>query len=225
MAYSQLISTYLATGTHASRPATPNVASGVTCVYYETDTLNAFVWTGSAWVQINGSGAVVQISQQKLSATQATVSFTSIPGSYTDLIVAYTARGTNADNAGSFAVQCNGDTGANYDWGQMINNNGTQTDSVSSAQTSAVIGMRTGANAAAAQAASGEIVVPNYAGTTFYKTLLGTMHADQIAGGSGLQGGLRTASWHNTTAITSLAFTPDTGSFATGTVFTLWGRT
>lgn len=43
-------------GTHASRPATPSVPTGGTSIYYETDTTNTFAWSGSAWVQINGTG-------------------------------------------------------------------------------------------------------------------------------------------------------------------------
>lgn len=56
MATSTLITDYLGVGTHAARPATPNVPTGVTALYYETDTTNTFAWTGAAWVQINGAG-------------------------------------------------------------------------------------------------------------------------------------------------------------------------
>lgn len=53
---STLIKDYLGYGTHAARPATPPVASGVTAIYFETDTLTAFAWNGSAWQQISTSG-------------------------------------------------------------------------------------------------------------------------------------------------------------------------
>lgn len=62
MAYDQLMSSYVGRGTHAARPASPNVASGVAPIYYETDTTNTFVWTGSAWVQINGGGGSAALS-------------------------------------------------------------------------------------------------------------------------------------------------------------------
>lgn len=55
-AKSSLMIDYLGYGTHAARPATPNTGTGVTVIYYETDTGNTFAWTGSAWVQINGAG-------------------------------------------------------------------------------------------------------------------------------------------------------------------------
>lgn len=62
MAFDQVMSSYVGHGTHAARPASPNVASGVSPVYYETDTTNTFLWTGSAWTQINGGGGAATLS-------------------------------------------------------------------------------------------------------------------------------------------------------------------
>lgn len=56
MTSSTIITDYTGHGTHAARPATPNIPAGATALYYETDTTNTFVWTGSAWTQINGGG-------------------------------------------------------------------------------------------------------------------------------------------------------------------------
>jgi hypothetical protein len=53
MTASTSIFDYVGRGTHAARPATPNINSGGTAAYYETDTTNAFMWSGAAWVQIN----------------------------------------------------------------------------------------------------------------------------------------------------------------------------
>ena len=44
---------YFGSGTHAARPATPNIRAGETALYYETDTLLTFGWTGSAWLEVN----------------------------------------------------------------------------------------------------------------------------------------------------------------------------
>ena len=56
MTASALMVDYLGHGTHAARPVSPNVVAGVAPVYYEDDTLNTFIWDGSAWVQVNGGG-------------------------------------------------------------------------------------------------------------------------------------------------------------------------
>jgi hypothetical protein len=55
MASSALITDYLGSGTHAERPATPNIPATGTAFYYETDTTDTFGWTGSAWVQNLGT--------------------------------------------------------------------------------------------------------------------------------------------------------------------------
>lgn len=72
MTYSQIISTYLAYGTHASRPTTPNVASGVACLYYETDTGNTFLWTG-AWTQVDTSLHAVVTKSASYTITAADI--------------------------------------------------------------------------------------------------------------------------------------------------------
>jgi hypothetical protein len=56
MAASTAITDYVGVGLHSARPTTPNVPTGCTAIYYETDTTNVFAWSGTAWVQINGSG-------------------------------------------------------------------------------------------------------------------------------------------------------------------------
>lgn len=58
-ATSTLITDYMGVGLHSARPATPNVPTGCTALYYETDSTNTFAWSGSAWVQINGTGGPV----------------------------------------------------------------------------------------------------------------------------------------------------------------------
>jgi hypothetical protein len=57
MSSSTLVTDYVGRGTHAARPATPNVPAGSTAIYYETDTTNIFYWNGAAWVQFGTSSA------------------------------------------------------------------------------------------------------------------------------------------------------------------------
>jgi len=74
-ANSALITDYLGYGTHAARPAAPNIGTGVTAVYYETDTGNTFAWSGAAWVQLNAAGgagtAPYSMAQGRLTLTTA----------------------------------------------------------------------------------------------------------------------------------------------------------
>lgn len=63
MTSSSLVTDYVGRGTHANRPATPNLSAGATGIYYETDTTNTFVWNGSAWTTITASGSSGLYSQ------------------------------------------------------------------------------------------------------------------------------------------------------------------
>ena len=55
MASSTLITDYIGLGTHAARPATPNVPVTGSAFYFETDTDTVFVWTGSVWLALGGT--------------------------------------------------------------------------------------------------------------------------------------------------------------------------
>jgi hypothetical protein len=57
MTASTLITDYIGRGLAASRPATPNVPSGCTALYFSTDTLAFEYWDGSAWQPIGGGGS------------------------------------------------------------------------------------------------------------------------------------------------------------------------
>jgi hypothetical protein len=60
MTASTSIFDYIGRGTHANRPASPNINSGGSAIYYETDTGNhTFIWTGAAWTQIDGGAGTV----------------------------------------------------------------------------------------------------------------------------------------------------------------------
>lgn len=67
MTASTLITDYVGRGTHAARPVTPNIPTGATALYYETDTGVAFTWSGSVWVAVNAAVAVATIASSGLS--------------------------------------------------------------------------------------------------------------------------------------------------------------
>ncbi len=78
---------YVGRGTHAARPVTPNINSGGTALYYETDTTNSFIWSGSAWVQVNGVAGITTLA----SATDAAIT---TPAA-NDILVYVSSKWTN----------------------------------------------------------------------------------------------------------------------------------
>ena len=158
------------------------------------------------------------IASITLGATAASVTFSSIPSTYTDLIVTGQIIGAAQDN---LVLRFNSDTGSNYSHTTLWSNGSTVASlRRTNATYSYIIGeglLPTAANTFA----SISININNYANTTTNKTLLarsGTNNATypEIS--------LLTGLWRSTAAITSVSLITPSGSYlATGSTFNLYG--
>lgn len=154
------------------------------------------------------------ISTQTLGSAVASVTFSSIPAIYTDLVLIYEAGNSGDIYDGTFA-RFNSDTGNNYSWTYLLGN-GT---SVLSGRESSV--SRTGAGATGASRGVGIIQIMNYANTTTYKTILTRRSVVDYAG---YTVGAETGMWRSTAAIsTILLFVQSGTNFDSGSTFTLYG--
>lgn len=170
-----------------------------------------------------GSGALTQIQQIITSASQASVTFSAIPGTFTNLILRYIGRSLSVTAADDLKMQFNGDTGNNYTT-QVTVSIGTAVSGIPIISASAfVIGTLTASTSTAGMSGGGSLIIPGYVQTLFNKTGSGLMSYAQISANltsfiSGLQ-------WANTAAITSIALFPNLGSgFLNGSIFTLYGE-
>lgn len=114
MVASTQISDYIASGLLAARPASPNVAAGVSALYYATDNSSAYMWDGAAWQKINPAAAVgVSLVQTGSAAGNAItgVTLASAPVNG-NLLVAFICRGVPSANTGweKFATDGGGST-------------------------------------------------------------------------------------------------------------------
>jgi hypothetical protein len=150
------------------------------------------------------------------SATNAT--FSSISGSYTDLIVVFS--GTVSNSSYSFMVRFNGDTGSNYSFTD-IEGNGTTATSYRVGNTDKIYFSYN--NVTIGSSTSSQIVnVMNYANTTTYKTAIGRVAtAVNSSGYVGTTAGV--GLWRSTAAITSISLTVPVGNITNGSTFTLYG--
>jgi hypothetical protein len=148
-----------------------------------------------------------------LGSAAATVSFTSISGSYTDLVLVMNTIGTSA--GGDVQAQFNSDTGSNYSctilYGTGSAAGSTRQSSVSSILLDYYAELNT--------AVSNRIVsIQNYSNTTTYKTLLSR------ANNAGLGVDAIVGLYRSTSAITSILIKiSNANTFATGSTFTLYG--
>ena len=158
------------------------------------------------------------ISAQTLSSASASVTFSSIPQTFTDLKCVMSVRTTNSATNGSVLVGFNG-TSNSTNW-SIRYLEGSGASASSGTGTSGVVGYPPAANATASTFGNLEVYVPNYTASvnkslsvdSVMENNATTAYADLIAG-----------LWSNTAAISSIEITPGSGNFAIGSSFYLYG--
>ena len=150
------------------------------------------------------------IATTTLGSAQATVTISSIPSTYTDLILVCNVKRT----AGSdIEVQLNGDTGSNYSFTYLYGTGSAVGSGRTSNQTKANIGY-----AASTNFTTQIVQFMNYSNTTTNKTFI----ARNSPGDSGDVSAIVNL-YRSTSAISSILLDPNSGNFATGSTFTLYG--
>ena len=157
------------------------------------------------------------ISEQVLGSAVASVTFSSIPGTYTDLLLEIEAQNDWASNNTQFAkLQYNSDTAANYSR-TRVSGDGTSAASYGGAnETGHFVDGPTGNTATAM--GLGFVHLLSYASTSVYKTAL-------MRGSDALSFVIASANlWRSTAAITSILVLPGQGTvWKAGSTFRLWG--
>jgi len=150
------------------------------------------------------------ISRTTLSSDQATVTFSSITGSYADLVLICNV-GATTSNSG-FTLEFNGDTGNNYSVTRVYGDGSTATSDRASNQPHTNIGF-TGSASAGTQIVN----LQNYSNTTTYKTVLGrtSVVGARVMTTVGL--------WRSTSAITSVTIGMLAANLPSGSTFSLFG--
>ena len=151
-----------------------------------------------------------QIASTTLGSATSSVTFSSIPATYTDLILV--VDGTNSAD-GSLYLRANSDFGANYS-STFIYGNGAS--AVSGKTTS--VGFALSGRMSAAQSVSIAHIM-NYANTSTYKTILARGNSNGLVIAE-------VSLWRSTAAINALTTNHDAGTnFSVGTTFNLYGIT
>ena len=152
------------------------------------------------------------IATTTLGSAQASVTFSSISGSYTDLVIISSAFTANLD----MVLQFNGDTGTNYSVTLL---EGTGTAARSDRYTAqSFLQLDAYGYPQASNPNVGVYSINNYANTFTYKTLIGRS-SNGSAGVDAVVG-----LWRNTAAINQIVFKTFTGgNINAGSTFTLYG--
>jgi hypothetical protein len=153
------------------------------------------------------TGTYTLIASNTLGSAAADVTFSSIPGTYTDLIL---VANIDATDYTSVWLQFNSDTGSNYSRTILVGDGTSATSDRSSNATNTAI--------AVANTEWGTMIfqIMDYSNSTTYKTALArSANNSQTRAGVGL--------WRSTSAITSVKVGISAANFNSGSTFRLYG--
>ena len=152
------------------------------------------------------------IAIQTLGSATASITFSSIPSTYTDLILISSAQTTT--NQDALRAQFNSDTATNYSMTQIY----ASTAAASNRQTS-VTGARmlNGAPNSGSEFCIAINHIMNYSNSTTYKSIISRTTSSYISSAF-------VSLWRSTAAITSIVLYPESGgNIFAGSTFTLYG--
>lgn len=161
------------------------------------------------------------IATQTLGSAATTVTFSSIPGTFTDLIC---ISNVQVNIGGGPVVTFNNDTGSNYSITRLYADGSTVGSNRNNNQTNLDLGTGGQASITANQYSPYIFHFMNYSNATTNKTSL--LRLSSAGGGfSGLaEIDLCVGLWRNTNAITTITLTCSNGrNFQSGSTFTLYG--
>lgn len=165
------------------------------------------------------SGAMIKLDSVTLGSTAATVSFNSIPQTYTHLLLTYVANSGSAVE--QMYMQFNGDTGANYDYGMNFGYSGAGFSGGGGASATSQVEIASMPGGSfGTQGISGRIQIPYYTNTTFNKEAFNhTGRRDSNA----FYNQNYHMNWRNSAAITDILLGVVSTAFVVGSRFDLYG--
>lgn len=166
-------------------------------------------------------GAV--IAETILSSPSGSITFSSVPSTFTSLVLVYQCRGSDVVQQSELRVRLNGDSGSNYNSQLVAGNNTTAFAAVQSSGTYGHAGYITASLATAGYSSSGSVEIPNYTGTTFFKNAIYQTTRDVNGAGVNMVHYRGHIVWKSTTAVSSITLTLNGGQFVTGSFFKLYG--
>ena len=153
------------------------------------------------------------IATTTLGSSAASYTFSSIPSTYTDLVIILNGQTSASVDVG---LQFNGDTATNYSRTYLEGDGTTATSGRSTSQTVATMN-NNGYPILASYSWNAIYQIMNYANATTYKSVLGRSNNANNGANTTV------ALWRSTAAINSVLIKTSSGTFSTGSTFTLYG--
>jgi len=158
------------------------------------------------------------IATTTITTAAASYTFSSIPSTYTDLVLVSNVRSTRSATDSSLYLRLNSDTATNYS-ATVLKGNGTiaQSDRFTNVS-SAYVALNVNASLTASGSFTPVLLnLNNYSNTTTFKTILSR---ESFAGG---EVAAIVALWRSTAAISSIQLLDPVANIEVGSTFTLYG--
>ena len=157
------------------------------------------------------------IEAKTLGSAAASVTFTAIPSTYTDLVLLTSIRASSGGGI-SAGLRFNGST-SNYSE-RLLYGTGSSAASANASTTSIQWANLGNATTTASTFSNCKIYIPNYSGSTFK-----SVSTESVSENNGTAADIYVdvGLWSDTVAITSLTLTASTPDFATNSTFYLYG--
>ena len=159
------------------------------------------------------------ISSNVLSSSAASVTFSAIPSTYTDLVLRYSARGDSAVWARDLYIEYNGDTATNYS--QTLLEAPVASSRGSNGNYVTVDTIIDSASSTTSTFTSGELYIPSY--TASQNKPQSHFAAAENNSSTTYRVQVGAFLWRNTAALTSIKLSMSAGSFVSGSSFYLYG--
>jgi len=149
----------------------------------------------------------------------ASISFTSIPQTYTDLVVKVSARATSATDFRYVRIRFNSDSGSNYT-NKRVYGDGATASSAGETNDTSGYAVTSAANNTANTFGNTDIYIPNYTSSNYKSFSVDAVSENNATTAYTM---LLANIWNSTSAITSITLLPTSGDFAQYSTFTLYG--
>lgn len=154
----------------------------------------------------------------------ASVTFSNIPQTYTDLVIKTSVRSTGTGGSGFddyLNIRLNSDSGTNYAEKYLQGYAGSVASGGSSSRNKILAGFGNGSSSTSNTFSSNEIYIPNYVGSNNKSASIDGVLENNDTSNYVLR--LIAPVWNNTSAITSINLFLDGGNIAQYSTFTLYG--
>jgi hypothetical protein len=160
------------------------------------------------------------IARQELTSSAGSIEFTSIPQTFTDLVLMISSRGTNVETNSTLSMTFNG-SGSGVNSRRLYG--GGSGSGVSSNETFLMPGTQSAAGATSNTFGSNSAYIPNYTSANAKTASVDAVNENNATAANQF---LNALLWTGTAAITSIQIdSTSAGDFVAGSSFTLYGIT